>query len=129
MEIELTLELAKLVKEAGVQDFHYISGTKADPNSWRLYARVKAEVEQGIGALGFRRVVLYRAAAILLADRPTSVRKVVDAVASNLDIFKKHTINSELFGRVVVAQALAPGSGNGVEVIENQDINRIGAMF
>ncbi|OXA63832.1 oxidoreductase HTATIP2 [Folsomia candida] len=128
-KIELTnaLAIATLMKEVSIPDIHWVTGQGTSKNSLFLFARVKAEVEETIGKMGFRRVIMYRPAGIL-ADKSSSMGPKATSVFRAIDRFHVMSVESELLGEVMVGNSLKEmeGEDNEMKILENCAINKIG---
>lgn len=56
----LIVASAAQAKDAGARNFVLVSAAGADPHARALYSRVKAETEEAVAAIGFRRVDILR---------------------------------------------------------------------
>ncbi|XP_021966460.1 oxidoreductase HTATIP2 isoform X2 [Folsomia candida] len=128
-KIELTnaLAIATLMKEASIPDIHWVTGGGSSKNSLFLFGRVKAEVEETIGKMGFRRVIIYRPGGIL-ADKSSSMGPKTTTVLRAVDPFHLMSVEAELLGEVMVGNSIKEmeGEGNEMKILENCAINKIG---
>lgn len=62
---DAVLAFARACRQAGVRHFELLGSVGADPGSPSFYLRTKGELEQGIRALGFERLSLFRPSMIL----------------------------------------------------------------
>jgi uncharacterized protein YbjT (DUF2867 family) len=69
VDYEYPLELAKLTKNQGATQYLIITALGSDAKSKIFYNRVKGEVEQAIGQVGFRSYHIFRPS-LLLGERP-----------------------------------------------------------
>ncbi len=65
VDYDLTVSVALEAKDAGAENFVLISAAGADGEARALYSRVKAEVEQTVSRVGFRRVDILRPGLLL----------------------------------------------------------------
>lgn len=68
VDFDAVLAFARAVRAAGVQRFGVVSSLGASPRAASFYSRVKGEMEQAVGALGFAQVVIARPS-LLAGDR------------------------------------------------------------
>ncbi|KAK3103617.1 hypothetical protein FSP39_020565 [Pinctada imbricata] len=66
---DYTLNVAKIAKEKGCKHFAYCSSVSAKTNSWFLYLRTKAEVEEALKDMDFSRLTIVRPS-MIMCDRP-----------------------------------------------------------
>lgn len=57
---DYVLNVAKAAKENGCEQFHLVSSTGANKDSWFLYPKTKGLVEEHVGELSFQRFSIYR---------------------------------------------------------------------
>ncbi|CAD5124529.1 DgyrCDS12807 [Dimorphilus gyrociliatus] len=57
---DYVIESAKLAKEGGCKEFHYVSSAGADKNSMMFYLKTKKQVEEDLAQIGFDRLSIYR---------------------------------------------------------------------
>ncbi|CAD5124528.1 DgyrCDS12806 [Dimorphilus gyrociliatus] len=57
---DYVLESAKLAKDGGCEEFHYVSSAGADKSSMFFYLKTKAEIEDDLSKVGFNRLSIYR---------------------------------------------------------------------
>ncbi|XP_068170186.1 oxidoreductase HTATIP2 isoform X2 [Antennarius striatus] len=126
---DYVLKAAELAKAGGCQQFHLESSRGANKDSSFLYLRVKGQVEADVGALGFDRFSVYRPG-VLLVDRAESrpgewlSRKVLGALRAMAPT--SMAIPIQTVGRAMVTNTLLqPGAKT--EILENNDISRLGA--
>lgn len=62
---------AKHAKQAGVEEFHYVSASNSSAKSSFLYPRTKGEIEDELKALNFKRMAIYKPG-LLFCDRTES---------------------------------------------------------
>jgi uncharacterized protein YbjT (DUF2867 family) len=77
------LAFARAARAAGARHFLAVSSSGADPSSRNDYLRLKGEVEEAVGAMGFARVDLLRPG-LLLGERPGETR-VLERVGMVID--------------------------------------------
>lgn len=71
VDFEYPLELARITKANGAEQFLLISALGADKKSNIFYNRVKGEVEEAIGQVGFKAYQIFRPS-LLMGDRKES---------------------------------------------------------
>lgn len=71
VDFEYPLELARITKANGAEQFLLISALGADKKSNIFYNRVKGEVEEAIGQIGFKAYQIFRPS-LLMGDRKES---------------------------------------------------------
>jgi uncharacterized protein YbjT (DUF2867 family) len=64
------LEIARLALDKGAQQFLIVTAMGADPKSWFFYNRVKGEVEQKLGPLGYQALHIFRPSLLLGKHTP-----------------------------------------------------------
>jgi uncharacterized protein YbjT (DUF2867 family) len=75
---DLVLACAKAGRDAGVRQFILVSSVGADPASKNFYLRVKGEIEQAVGKLGYPRYDVLRPG---LLRGPRAERRVAEGLA------------------------------------------------
>lgn len=70
VDFEYALGVAKAARAAGARHFLLVSAAGADARSRIFYNRVKGELEEAVGQLGYPSLTIARPA-LLLGDRPT----------------------------------------------------------
>ena len=70
---DAVLAFARAAHAAGARHFLAVSSSGADPASRNAYLRLKGEVEEALGAIGFNRVDILRPG-LLLGERPNDRR-------------------------------------------------------
>lgn len=71
VDFDYPVELAKLTKANGAEQYLLISALGADKNSKIFYNQVKGEVEEAIGQIGFKSFHIFRPS-LLIGDRKES---------------------------------------------------------
>jgi uncharacterized protein YbjT (DUF2867 family) len=54
------VESAKIAHKNGCQQFHLVSSSGANKNSFLLYPKTKGEAEEAVSSLGFNKTAIYR---------------------------------------------------------------------
>lgn len=62
---DYVVDAAKLAKEGGCKEFHLVTSSNANKNSWFLYPKTKGRVEEDVTQLGFDHLAIYRPALLL----------------------------------------------------------------
>lgn len=78
VDYDLVLACAKAGREAGIRQFILISSVGADPASKNFYLRVKGEIEQAVGKLGYPRYDVLRPG---LLRGPRGERRLAEGLA------------------------------------------------
>jgi uncharacterized protein YbjT (DUF2867 family) len=99
------LEIAKLAKKNGVEQFHLVSAVGADSKSTVFYSKLKGELEEDLKSVGLKSLNIYQPS-FLYGGRKD--RRVVETIL--IDLFK--VIDPLLFGglkkyRSITADAIA----------------------
>jgi uncharacterized protein YbjT (DUF2867 family) len=111
---DAVLAFARAARDAGARQFITVSSVGADPRSGNRYLRLKGEVEEALGGLGFDRLDIARPG-LLLGERPGD-RRVLERLA----ILASPLLNPLLCGRLeryrgieasLVGQAIAALAG------------------
>lgn len=126
---DMVLRYATACRDAGVKAFHAVSTAGANPHSRIFYSRVKGETEDGLKALGFDSLGLYRPSLLMgeRRERRPGERAAI-AVARTLSPVipaRWRGIAPRTVARVMVREALIRRSG--VRILENADLLRLGA--
>lgn len=122
---DYVINTAKLAYSGGCKQFHFISGRSTSKDSWYSWARTKAEVEEKLLAMGFKRVSVYRPGGII-KDRTeiTSTGESIGIYAFNvLDPFRCVSVETVVLGKVMVENSFRAIESN--EILENADILRL----
>jgi len=116
IDVEFPLDAARLALQFGARQFVLVSSVGADPNSKNFYLRSKGEVEQGLSALPFQAVHIFRPS-LLLGKRTESRQGESFAIAA-AKIFqflcvgplrRYHPVSAAKVGQAMVAAAKAGG--------------------
>jgi len=59
------VQFATICKESGLSRFYLVTSEGADPKAYSFYSKTKGEVEEGVKALGFKSVGIFRPCLIL----------------------------------------------------------------
>ena len=78
---DLILTVAGVAKAAGVRSFHLVSSYGADPHAWFLYTKCKGEIEEGVKALGFDTLGIYKPAGLDTSGYPRAEKRAMESVA------------------------------------------------
>jgi uncharacterized protein YbjT (DUF2867 family) len=65
VDLEMVVDFAKKVKEAGINRFALVSSIGADPSSKNFYLRTKGQAEEELKKIGFERLVIVRPSLLL----------------------------------------------------------------
>ncbi len=60
MDYDYIVNSAKVAKQNGCKQFHLVSSSGADKNSFFLYTKTKGEAEDAVSNMNFDRVAIYR---------------------------------------------------------------------
>jgi uncharacterized protein YbjT (DUF2867 family) len=123
---DYVLAFARAAKRAGARRFLSVSSLGASAHSLAFYSRVKGEVEDELGSLGFPSLTLVRPSLLLGQRDEHRLGERLAAPFSRLLPGKLKGIE----GRVV-AQALAELALDGVEgarVVDSDELRRLGAQ-
>jgi uncharacterized protein YbjT (DUF2867 family) len=118
VDLEYPLMAARLARQAGAKQFVLVSSVGADPASKNFYLRIKGELEQEIGKLGFQAVHIFRPS-LLLGKREEfrSGERVVQAIAPALNFVmfgglrRYRAIKAAAVGKAMVAAAREESDG------------------
>eukprot|EP01114_Cavostelium_apophysatum_P015274 TRINITY_DN4125_c0_g1_i1.p1 TRINITY_DN4125_c0_g1~~TRINITY_DN4125_c0_g1_i1.p1 ORF type:complete len:253 (-),score=25.74 TRINITY_DN4125_c0_g1_i1:35-793(-) len=78
-----TSTFANLCKSAGIRQFHLVSSTGANANSWFLYPKTKGQAEDAVKELHFDHTLIYRPG-LLQRPNPRTVEKIAEFFVSGL---------------------------------------------
>jgi uncharacterized protein YbjT (DUF2867 family) len=125
----LNLALAKAAKEAGVDTYVLISSQGANATSMIPYSKMKGELEDAVGALGFVHTIILRPGLIVGErdhSRPTEfmLRKIAGAFGT-VGLKDFWAQDADIIAKAAVAAAQKPEK-EGVWVLGQADIVRLG---
>lgn len=118
------VDIAKLSKGAGVKQFHLISSTGANKDSYFFYPKTKGETEEDISELEFDRLSIYRPS-LLLVKREESrpLERMFQTIMSPLDYWRMGSVEVQRLAHVLVENCLNTfGEVKGKEILENSQI-------
>jgi len=132
VDLEYTLEAARLAVDRGARDAFLVSSSGADPDSRVFYLRTKGETEERLAALPFRSVHLLRPS-LLTGDREElrpaeRVGALVGSLLAPLmwgPLRRHRPIEAVSVARAMVRLAADPGQGRRVH--ESEEIQALGA--
>ncbi|KAJ3020116.1 hypothetical protein HKX48_001309 [Thoreauomyces humboldtii] len=132
---DYVLAAAKLFRSANPSTplhFLYVSSGGASSSSWMLYPKTKGEIEDGLKAVGFEKVSIFRPAFLITEEKRNQSRLAEDLL---------HPVMNSWFGRATgfttpvgaVAKAMrevangAVGTEKSSQTYENKEILALGA--
>ncbi|HTO93378.1 MAG TPA: NAD(P)H-binding protein [Bacteroidota bacterium] len=120
VDFEYALAAARLGLAGGARHFLLVSALGADPGARIFYNRVKGELEQAVGELGYRSLTIIRPS-FLVGERPGPRR--FDRLAGRLAFLSPRRFRPVEAARVAAALVHAAEQDEpGQRVIENRDI-------
>jgi uncharacterized protein YbjT (DUF2867 family) len=124
VDFDYPVELAKLTKANGAEQYLLVSALGADKNSKIFYNQVKGEVEEAIGQIGFKSYHIFRPS-LLMGDRNESrsgeeAGKVFFKYFGFLVPVKYKGIDSIKVARAM--QQLAVLHQNGMQIHESKEL-------
>lgn len=124
---DYVVESAKLAKEGGCRHFHLVSSGRANKNSSFLYLKTKGQTDEDVSQLGFERLSIHRPGLLLVdrVERRTN-EAVLQAFAKTLDFGRWMSIEVPVLAKAIVENCFRPLSGEKVEILNNDDLNRMG---
>ncbi|KAF2663527.1 hypothetical protein BT63DRAFT_484255 [Microthyrium microscopicum] len=81
IDVDLNIELAQAAANAGVETYVLISSTGANATSMMPYSKMKGELEEAVGKMGFKHVLILRPG-FLLGDR--GEKRIVEGWAQSV---------------------------------------------
>ena len=122
------LDSAKMAKESGCEEFHLVSSTGANKDSYFLYPQTKGRVEHDIKELGFKHLFIYQPG-LLLCERaePRFGEKLLRVAMSALDYSRMHSISTEDVAKSMLACALKKEKTQ-IRLLSNSDIKNEAAL-
>ncbi len=132
VDLEYTVDAARLAARGGARDAFLVSSAGADPGARTFYLRVKGEAEEAVAALPFRSVHLLRPS-LLTGDRTEfrpaeQLGALVGSLLAPLMVgpLRRHRpIPAATVARAMVALAADPGEGRHVH--ESDALAELGA--
>lgn len=127
---DMTVEMARQAKAAGVKHFSLVSSAMVSKDSSFLYTRTKGETIEEIKALGFERFSVFKPGLLITEDRPESrpmesIAQAIDPVVSwiartsGLESLKPlQSITVEDLAASMLANAMRPSPTPGVSYEE-----------
>ncbi len=105
--------------------FHFVSGSGTGDDSWMRWARVKAEAERDLAALGLGGCVAWRPAMIVPEVEPASLQwfqRLGSTLSRPLQFLPDLSVSNQAIGQAML-QATLEGRRDGV--IENREIRAL----
>lgn len=107
------LLLAKIARQNGISQYHYVSSIGADKNSGAFYTRLKGETEEDLKAVGMESLYIYRPS-VLTGDRKESriVETIIVAIMKIVNPFlvgslkKYRSISAHIVALAMYKQSL-----------------------
>jgi uncharacterized protein YbjT (DUF2867 family) len=133
VDFDAVLAFARAAQAAGVRHFAVVSALGASPRAAGFYNRVKGEMEQAIGALGFGSVVIARPS-LLAGDRaalgqpPRTAERLalwLTTPIAGLIPASVRPINAQTVARAMIAASRQPQAG--VRIVESGELQQLGA--
>lgn len=127
------LEIAKLAKESGVQQFHVITAMGSDAASSIFYNRVKGELEKELRKINFPSLLIYRPSLLLgnrsefrLGEKIGSIVFQAFSFVMIGPLARYKAIDADIVAKGMLLSAhQAEPSGVGVMVLESEEIRRL----
>lgn len=120
VDFDYPMAVARLGRAGGARHFLLVSAIGADPHSRVFYNRVKGELEQAIGELGYPSITIVRPS-LLVGDRPGPRR--FERMGGRLGFLSPRRFRPVEATRVAGALvSAAVEDAPGVHIIENRDI-------
>lgn len=125
VDLHLPLRFARSLLQKGVKQFHVVSSLGADARSKTFYLRTKGQLEEGLKAIGFEQLVIYRPA-LLLGDR-TEKRPFEGLTAGVYQVLKPifpgflkswEPIEASTVARRMALEVFSPNKGS--RVVDNR---------
>ncbi len=127
---DAVLAFAKACKAGGVEHFELLGAVGANARSRAFYLRVKGELEEGLRALNFRRLSLFRPSMILTPQNRYGLQQGITLAVWPLlrpallgPLRKLRGVRVERLGRAMARNLLT--TGEGVEVLHWDEFERI----
>jgi uncharacterized protein YbjT (DUF2867 family) len=122
VDLDYPVALARATLAQGARHFLLVSAVGASPRSRFFYNRVKGEVEEAIGGLGFRSLTIARPS-LLLGDRGSfrwaeQVGKVVGLIAPA----RWRPVEAERVARALIGAAGRDRAG--ITILENRELQQ-----
>ncbi|PRP77284.1 hypothetical protein PROFUN_14353 [Planoprotostelium fungivorum] len=83
---DYVLDFARLAKEAGIKNMHYVSSMGANKNSWFLYPKTKGEIEESLKEMEFDRLIIYRPGFLNRGGAARTVEKIAQFVMPSIPV-------------------------------------------
>uniref|UniRef100_A0A914DT94 Protein HTATIP2 n=1 Tax=Acrobeloides nanus TaxID=290746 RepID=A0A914DT94_9BILA len=130
---DYVLNVAKVAKESGCEQFHLVTSNDANKNSFIFYLKTKGLVEEHVEELKFPKLFIYRPA-MLLSEREES------RIGERIGIFLLKPIYTlcptwmsvpvETVAKAMLANLWnKPKAENGVEIVNNAEIHKLGGDY
>jgi uncharacterized protein YbjT (DUF2867 family) len=120
VDCEYPLRLARLARKEGARHFSIVSALGASRSSPFFYSRVKGEVEDGLRAMGWPSLAIFRPS-VIAGERGES--RPLEKLSSRLLGFAPATWRPVEASDIAAAMvAVAQASPQGVTVVESRDI-------
>jgi len=127
VDYEYTMAVAKIAKEAGCQQLHYLSSQGAHKDSRFLYPQTKGKVEHEMSQLGFDQLFIYRPAMLLRGDKQRGIEKFGYYLMKPITAFKPgwNQIKVEDVGKSLIVKSSEFGKGSKSETLTNDQMNQL----
>ncbi|KAF2117216.1 NAD dependent epimerase/dehydratase family protein-like protein [Lophiotrema nucula] len=135
IDVDLNYDLAKAAKEAGVETYVLISSASANSKARVPYSQMKGELEDKVGALGFKHTIILRPGLIVGAredSRPAEF--AIRSIANGLKKLSSMLVDpwaqdADVIARAAIVAGLEAAEGKGKEgvtVLAQKDIVALG---
>lgn len=119
---DIPLSVARRSHARGAEHFVLVSSIGASPNSMFFYNRVKGELEEAIGQIGFERLTILRPSVLVGKRSEFRPGEEVGKIVLSLSPSRYRPVSAHDVATVIVRSLRR--KGRGVEIIESDEIKR-----
>ncbi|CEO97042.1 unnamed protein product (mitochondrion) [Plasmodiophora brassicae] len=120
VDLDYTVDSAKLLRDAGVPTFCIVSAANANANSWFLYPQTKGLAEQRLIDLEFPRLIIMRPMLIVRDDTDRLAERIADTLLPSAA-----KVQASQLARAMVHCAYGePSSSTRVELVDHGTLRR-----
>lgn len=121
VDYHIALSFAKMARKIGVKTMVLVSAMGANSKSAIFYSRVKGELEEAMGALGFEKLIIAQPGLIITPRKERRVgEQVAQMIAPIIDtlllgpLARYHSVSAGLLGKALVRMSLDQETPNGL---------------
>ncbi|XP_075256771.1 protein HTATIP2-like [Convolutriloba macropyga] len=125
VDYEYTIAVAKLAKDVGCKQLHYVSSQGANKDSCFLYTEIKGKVEHEMSQLGIEQIFIYRPALLIRPGKERIGEKVAYCILKPITAFKPtwNQIEVENVAKSIIAKSAEFDQEIKCEILSNSQMH------